>query len=274
MTRLHQHPLAVVGLRSRASNRSDTSTLPRPQGPPSSRAVLGELGSGLAALRIAGAVPRLLAAPRGDGHAVVDLPGWKAPEISGAPVRAYLRALGYDARGWGNGCNTGDPRRDAERVSRMVLGLAEEKGAPVSLVGWSLGGVIAREVARRHPAAVRRVITYGTPVVGGPRFTAVARAYGPEASTAAARVAKRLDAESPIQVPLTVIFTRRDGIVSWEACIDRVSLRVEHVEVSSTHIGMGLDPDVWRVVADSLAPVPVPGSNSPRGRDRAWVRPQ
>lgn len=253
MTSLLQRPLAVVGLRSRASNRSDLEALSRPQGPPSSRAVLGELGSGLAAVRIAGAVPRLLAAPRGDGHVVVDIPGWKAPEISGAPVRAYLRALGYDARGWGFGTNTGDPRRDAERVARTVLGLAEEKGAPVSLVGWSLGGVIAREVARRHPDAVRRVITYGTPVVGGPRFTAVARAYGPEASIAAGRVADRLNAASPIGVPLTVIFTRRDGIVSWEACIDRVSPCVEHVEVSSTHIGMGFDPDVWRIVADRLA---------------------
>ena len=131
--------------------------------------------------------------------------------------------------------------------------MVDEHGSPVSLVGWSLGGVIAREVARQHPEAVRRVITYGTPVVGGPMFTAVARPVGPEASVAARRVAERLDLESPIQVPLTVVFTKRDGIVSWEACIDRSSPYAEHVEVSSTHIGMGLDPDVWRVVADRLA---------------------
>jgi hypothetical protein len=99
---------------------------------------------------------------------------------------------------------------------------------------------------------VRRVVTYGTPVVGGPTFTAVARAYAPETSGTRV-VAERLDAGSPIRVPLTVVFTRRDGIVAWEACIDRVSPCAEHVEVSSTHIGMGVDPDVWRIVADRLA---------------------
>ena len=244
--------LAATGVRSRAQDRPDAATSPHPASPPSGRAVLAELGSGLAAARLAGALPRLLRAPRGDGHTVVDIPGWKAPELSGAPLRAYLRLLGYDAHGWGFGTNTGDPARDVKRLTRSVLELADRNG-PVSLVGWSLGGVIAREVARKHPEAVRQVVTYGTPVVGGPRFTAVARAYGPQASVASRAVADRLDLESPIQVPLTVVFTRRDGIVAWEACIDRHSPHAEHVEVSSTHIGMGLDPDVWRLVADRLA---------------------
>jgi pimeloyl-ACP methyl ester carboxylesterase len=178
-------------------------------------------------------------------------------------MRAYLRALGYDARGWGFGTNTGDPRRDVERLTSRVQELADDRGSRVSLVGWSLGGVIAREVARRNPDVVRRVITYGTPIVGGPRFTAVARAYDPRASDAARVVAERLDAETPIRVPLTVVFTRRDGIVSWEACIDRSSPDVEHVEVYSTHLGMGIDPDVWRLVADRLAA----GSPVPAERD-------
>lgn len=245
--------LADSGLRSRAVERPDTALLARAGGPPSARAVFSELGSGLAAARLPAALPRLLRAARGDGYTVVDIPGWKAPELSGAPLRAYLRTLGYDARGWGFGTNTGDPRRDVERLTRSVLELVDSGGSQVSLVGWSLGGVIAREVARRHPEAVRRVITYGTPVLGGSAFTAVARAYGPQASLAARAVAKRLDAQSPLQVPLTVVFTRRDGIVAWEACIDRVSPQAEHVEVFSTHIGMGLDPDVWGLVAQRLA---------------------
>ena len=90
-------------------------------------------------------------------------------------------------------------------------------------------------------------------MVGGPAFTAVARAYGPEAGVAARTVTERLDAASPVRVPLTVVYSRRDGIVSWQACIDRSSLDVEHVEVFSTHLGMGIDPDVWRLVADRLA---------------------
>jgi pimeloyl-ACP methyl ester carboxylesterase len=245
--------LATIGVRTRARELPDVGDLARPTTPPPLRTVLAELGSGLSAVRLVGAAPRLLAAPRGDGHTVVDIPGWKAPELSGAPVRAYLRHLGYDARGWGFGTNTGDPRRDVERLRRGVLEAVSAGGSPVSLVGWSLGGVIAREVARREPEAVRRVITYGTPVVGGAQFTAVARAYSPSDSTAADEISRRLDAESPIRVPLTALFTRRDGIVAWQACIDRFSPLVEHVEVASTHIGMGVDPDVWEIVADRLA---------------------
>ncbi|MCW2817802.1 MAG: hypothetical protein JWR42_589, partial [Marmoricola sp.] len=148
---------------------------------------------------------------------MVDIPGWRAPELSGAPLRRYLTPLGYDARGWGFGTNTGDPRRDVERLAERVLEMTEETGSPASLIGWSLGGVIAREVARRHPEAVRRVITYGTPVAGGGAYTSIARAYKHRASIDAERVARRLDAEVPIQVPLTVVFSRRDGIVAWQA---------------------------------------------------------
>ena len=249
--------LAAAGVRTRASERTDAGSLARPSGPPTTRTALGELGSALDAVRLAGALPRLSAAPRGDGHLVVDIPGWRAPELTGLPLRRYLKRLGYDARGWGFGTNTGDPLRDVERLGARVLELVEEKGTPASLVGWSLGGVIAREVARRHPDAVRRVITYGTPVTGGAAYTTIARAYGGGRVDADAdRVARRLDATSPIRVPLTVLFSRRDGVVSWQACIDHRSPSVEHVEVSSTHLGMGFDPDVWAIVADRLAAGP------------------
>lgn len=243
--------LSAAGARTRARTR-DVADLGRAAGPPAAWTALGELGSGLDALRLAGAVPRLASAPRGDGHLVVDIPGWRAPELSGAPLRAYLRRLGYDARGWGYGTNTGDPRRDVERLAVRVRELVDEAGAPASLVGWSLGGVIAREVARRHPDAVRRVITYGTPVAG-PTHTTVARLLGGGGGGDVEEVTRRLDAESPIRVPLTIMYSRRDGIVSWKACLDHASPRAEHVEVSSRHIGMGVDPDVWAVVADRLA---------------------
>ncbi|MFC7725954.1 alpha/beta fold hydrolase [Nocardioides sp. GCM10028917] len=245
--------LSATGLWSRAATHDDARDLARPDGPPTPWTMLGELAAPLDAARLVAALPRLAAAPRGDGHLVVDIPGWKAPELTGAPLRAYLTRLGYDARGWGFGTNTGDPRRDVERLSARVLELVEEKGQPASLVGWSLGGVIAREVARRHPDAVRRVITYGTPVAGGARHTSVARSSNAGADAHADRVARRLDASSPIRVPLTVLFSRRDGVVAWQACIDRATPSAEHVEVSSTHLGMGFDPDVWTLVADRLA---------------------
>lgn len=245
--------LSTAGVRSRAVQPATAADLERPAGPPSTWRAVAELGSGLEALRLAAALPRLSSAPRGDGHLVVDIPGWRAPELTGAPLRRYLARLGYDARGWGFGTNTGDPRRDVERLAGRVLEWVDAHGAPASLVGWSLGGVIAREVARRHPEAVRRVITYGTPVAGGSAHTTVARFVGGGDPADADRVLRRLDAASPIRVPLTVVYSRRDGIVAWQACIDRATQGAEHVEVSSTHIGMGLDPDVWAVVADRLA---------------------
>lgn len=249
--------LAASGVRSRARHLS--APWERPDGPPPSLRALGELGSPLDAARLVGAWPRLSQVPRGDGHLVVDIPGWRAPELTGAPLRRYLRRLGYDARGWGFGTNTGDPRRDVERLSGRLLELVAAKREPASLVGWSLGGVIAREVARRHPDAVRQVITYGTPVTGGPRHTTVARAYRRGPDPDARRVAERLDPTAPIPVPLTILFSKRDGIVSWQACLDHTSPDAEHVEVSSTHIGMGIDPDVWAVVAERLAVTPPEG---------------
>jgi len=174
-----------------------------------------------------------------------------------APIRAYLRWLGYDARTWGLGTNMGDPRRDAELMSLSVAELAEAAGAPVALVGWSLGGVIAREVARKVPERVSRVITYGSPVVGGPAHTVAVNRYEPGEGDRVDAAIEELNASAPISVPVTAIFTRRDGVVAWQACIDRNTEGVEHIEVGSTHIGLGIDPDVWETVAWTLArPIP------------------
>ncbi len=249
--------LATVGVRSRARAHSDPQSLGRPSGPPSTRTALGEVGAGLDAARLIGALPRLASAPRGDGHVVIDIPGWKAPELSGLPLRSYLRRRGYDARSWGFGTNIGTTTSDIGRLAARVVELVEESGAPVSLVGWSLGGVIAREVARRHPDAVRRVITYGTPV-SGPTYTTVARAYSRGPDPDGHRVARALDKTTPIPVPLTILFSRRDGVVSWQACLDHSSPAAEHIEIASTHLGMGFDPDVWSIVAERLAVAPRP----------------
>jgi hypothetical protein len=257
--------LGVSGWRSRARDVSTALTADRPSSPPPARAGLVEVIGLASALRLPGAALRLAGVPRGDGHVVLDLPGWKAPEASGAPLRLYLRSLGYDARPWGLGVNTGDPERDAETLARTVVRLAGEHG-PVSLVGWSLGGVVAREVARAHPDAVRRLITYGTPVIGGPTYTVGAGAYGAAECERITRLTEELDRTRPITVPVTTIYTRRDGVVVWQACLDRASRDVEHVEVDSTHLGMGVDPDVWQVVATRLAlPVRTP-VHIPEGR--------
>lgn len=180
------------------------------------------------------------------------IPGWKAPEVSTLPMRGYLRSLGHDARGWGLGVNQGDVLGSRDSLTSTIERTAAD-GRSVNLVGWSLGGVIAREIARERPDLVHRVATYGSPVIGGPTHTVGAESYPEEELAEIRRMQRHLDRTSPIRTPVTAIYTRRDTVVDWRACIDRVSSDVTMIEVGSTHIGLGIDPDVWLVVADALA---------------------
>lgn len=185
----------------------------------------------------------------GDGaERVVLIPGWKSPEGAMEPLRGFLRRAGLRAEHWGFGVNEGDPEENARRLGASLA----DSGEPVSLVGWSLGGVVARELARHAPELVRHVVTFGTPTVGGPTYTIVDFMVTPAQRAEYERRSRDLDRTLPIQVPLTVIFTRRDGVVSWTACIDPHTPDAVHVEVGSTHVGMSLDPVVWEVVASAI----------------------
>jgi pimeloyl-ACP methyl ester carboxylesterase len=198
--------------------------------------------------------PDLLAQPRGDGDPVLVLPGYGAGDGATWLLRGYLRWLGYDARGWDLGVNRGHVPALVPLVIARVLAFVQERAMPVSLVGWSLGGVIAREAMRERPDVVTRVVTLGTPVVGGPKYTSAGavyrrRGYDLEDIETRARAREAV----PLTRPVTAIFTRGDGIVAWRACIDRHNAVVEHVEVTGTHIGLAMNPDVWRIVAQRLA---------------------
>jgi len=182
------------------------------------------------------------------------LPGYGATDASTAVLRAYLRLLGYRPLGWGLGRNRGAVPELLPRVVRRVEALAREEGAPIRLIGWSLGGYLAREAARERPQAVRGVITLGSPVIGGPKYTAVAGAYrrrGIDLDALEVEVAARN--KLPLETPITAIYSRSDGVVAWQACIDRDATQVEHVEVYATHLGLGLSPDVFEIIATRLA---------------------
>lgn len=211
-----------------------------------------ELSGALEWVRLIASAPRLMTAPAGNGGPVMLVPGFMTHELVMAPLCAYLSSLGHDARGWGRGTNTGVVERDVVETLPVLRQRAELAGRPVALVGWSLGGVISRELAREAPELVDCVITYGTPVVGGPSYTVVADHYGPEVCARVAREAADRERSRPLRVPVTAVFTRFDGVVSWPACLDHTNPCVEHVEVRSTHVGMGLDPDVWWTVARAL----------------------
>ena len=216
---------------------------------------LGRLGwealAGFELARLLAAGPELVRAPRGE-RAVLVLPGFAADDASTLPLRVFLRRLGHSVTGWGFGRNRGDVAGLVPRVASLAREFCERHGEPVHLVGQSLGGVLAREVARDHPDAVAQVFTLGTPVVGGPAYTALHRRY-PAPEIAAIDAAMRKRNRVPISVPITAVYSKRDGIVNWQACLDTVSPRVTNVEVGSSHLGMGIDPAVWRLVARLLA---------------------
>jgi pimeloyl-ACP methyl ester carboxylesterase len=204
-------------------------------------------------LRLARHGPRLPTPAHPAPRRVLMVPGWAFHEVVMSPLARYLRRLGHHATGWGLGTNRGDPEGDTERLLPRIREVAAQSGQPVTLVGWSLGGVIAREAARELPDLVNDVITYGTPVVGGPTFTIGRSHWGEDACARLARAVDERDRTKPIRAAITAIFTRADRVVDWPACIDRRSPSVLHVEVASSHVGMGFDPDVWRTVAWRLA---------------------
>ena len=222
-----------------------------PRYQPRLRLLLGELAAPLDGLRLLPRVPSLIQRRSGPNREVLVLPGWMAGDGSTAVLRAALSRDGHRVRGWGLGRNTGDAPSRMRDVTDLVQQRAQATGSQLDLVGWSLGGVIAREVARRAPEAVRRVITLGTPL-HGPHFTSFAALFVDDLDEAAReRIARRRAA--PPSVPVTVIWSRRDGIVQWRAQQDRDNPWAEHVEVGSTHIGMTLDPDVLDVLRDRVA---------------------
>jgi pimeloyl-ACP methyl ester carboxylesterase len=195
--------------------------------------------------------PALLSAPRGDAPVAV-LPGYGADDASTLPLRTYLRRLGHEVQGWSLGRNHGDVEALLPRVTKGVRALAENHSRPVHVIGQSLGGVLARELARNEPERIAQVITLGTPVVGGPSHTRLGFRYSPEQQNRISAVIEERN-RIPITVPVTAVYSRRDGIVAWEACLDEHNPQVEHVEVSSSHLGMGLDPAVWLLAAELLS---------------------
>jgi pimeloyl-ACP methyl ester carboxylesterase len=221
--------------------------------PPSRQAALREGLSGFEVVRLAFHGPRLARQPRGDGRTVLVLPGFGAGDASTLPIRGYLRSLRYDASGWGLGRNAGNVEALVRAMVATVEELVSTRGRKVPLVGWSLGGVVAREVARERPDLVEQVITFGSPIVGGPKYTRVGKVFqarGGDIDRIERRLAERNS--RPIQVPLTAIYTKGDGVVAWRACIDDVTPNARNVEVRTTHIGLGLHHQVYVEVARRL----------------------
>jgi pimeloyl-ACP methyl ester carboxylesterase len=199
-------------------------------------------------------LPDLARQPRGQGQPVLILPGYGVGDISTALLRGYLRLLGYRVRGWGLGRNSGDVPLLLPRVMKRLISFARRSEQEVRLIGWSLGGYLAREAARERPDLVHQVITLGTPVIGGPKYTAVARRFHRRGIDIEAIVAQiELRNQILLRTPVTAIYSRADAIVAWEACIDENGTDVEHIEVRTSHLGFGFSPVVYKIIAQRLA---------------------
>jgi pimeloyl-ACP methyl ester carboxylesterase len=200
------------------------------------------------------ASPLLLTAPRGDGHPVLVIPPFGGTDTLTAVLRAYLGYLGYDAHKWG--------RRDVLGLHQLVTvavgrarEIAEHTGAKVSLVGHSLGGIYAREIARAAPELVRDVITLGSPFAGNLKANYVWPMYEVVTGTRVDSIPTAFleQMNEPPPVPSTAIFSRGDGVASWWCCVDEIRPETENVEVRGSHIGLPNNPLVLWVVADRLA---------------------
>jgi pimeloyl-ACP methyl ester carboxylesterase len=199
--------------------------------------------------------PLMQRLPRGDGHSVIVLPGLLADDVSTRALRTVLRKLGYDVHGWGLGRNIGPTATCVNGIRDLHERLTDSSGRPVTVIGWSLGGIFARDLARRSPESVRQVVTLGSPF-------RLARNSQSRATKVFERFShlhvehRTLPLESenlPLLVPATSIYSHFDGIVHWQTCLDTPGERCENIAVMASHLGLGHHPaSIW-AVADRLA---------------------
>ena len=199
--------------------------------------------------------PLLLRAPRGDGHPVLTLPGFLASDLSMAPMRRYLAEHGYDTHAWRMGRNTGGVARMRGALRDRLREVFADTGRKVSIVGWSLGGVYARDLALQAPEMVRYVVTLGSPFANDVSATNATRLYealSGERVDQYSELASAIAGDLP--VPTSAIYSRVDGVVNWRTARLRPSATAENIEVYfASHVGLGVNPAALWAVADRLA---------------------
>jgi len=199
--------------------------------------------------------PLLMQAPKGDGHPVLTLPGFLASDLSMAPMRRYLKELGYDAYAWNMGRNFGGVASRRGALRDLLKRIHEATERKVSIIGWSLGGVYARDLAVQMPEMVRSVITLGSPFADDVRATNATRLYELLSGEAVGDIPEiRAGIAGDMPVPATSIYSRTDGIVNWHTTQLRPSETAENIEVHfASHVGLGVNPAALWAIADRLA---------------------
>jgi hypothetical protein len=204
---------------------------------------------------LVGSTPILAALPTGDRHPVMVLPGLMGSDPSTLVLRRILRRLGYPTHRWRQGVNVGPTREILDGMRHRLKLLADQHAQPVSLIGWSLGGIFARRIAREQPEAVRQVITLGSPFgLTDKRQSRANELYELNADRHAERWELPIPSEQePLTVPSTAIYSRLDGIVAWGTSLGQSGPIAENIEVCASHTGMAVHPAVIWAIADRLA---------------------
>ncbi|HEV8096798.1 MAG TPA: alpha/beta hydrolase [Burkholderiales bacterium] len=221
--------------------------------PPSRELLLLEARSILEFGAFFALLPWLRTAPRGDGHPVLVLPGLLASDVSTLPLRTFLANCRYSVHGWEQGTNLGPREGVEERMLGRLRELRQRYNRKVSLVGWSLGGSYARRLARKAPEDVRLVISLGSPFTGNPRASNVWRLFELVSGKEVEDLSRQTAALPALTVPVTSIYSRSDGIVAWQNCIEQEGPLAENIEVEGSHSGLGHNAAALYAVADRLA---------------------
>lgn len=225
--------------------------------PPHKLLTLAEPGRALSELAAFYALRPLLGQlPKGDGHGVLVLPGFMASDGSTAPLRSLLDDLGYRTAGWGLGRNVRVDNARIDAMAACVDRLHRETRDKVSIVGWSLGGVFARELAKLMPEKVRFVISLGSPISDDRNHTNARKLFeylnGKEPEPM--KGGRFLELGKAPPVPTTSILTKTDGVVHWRGSVQAdEGGQTENIEVLASHCGLGVNPLVAYAVADRLA---------------------
>jgi pimeloyl-ACP methyl ester carboxylesterase len=226
--------------------------------PPGHLLRLLEWRTGVEYLAALAAGRRIAGWPRGDGHPVLVIPGFLAGPFSTQLLRDVLRRLDYRVYDWGLGYNMGYRTSMKETLPARLRHIVERAdGRKVSIIGWSAGGIYARELARAFPDDVRSVITLGSPFRGNHRASTAWTVWrlvnrGSEATDAVSEQAQLRRAQ-PLAVPTTCIYSKSDGIVAWQCCTSLPAPKTENIEVRSSHLGYGHNVQTLTVIADRLA---------------------
>lgn len=185
---------------------------------------------------------------------IIVMPGFGANDFSTIPIRSYLSSMGHQVQGWNRGLNIKDVEETLHELVEDIEKRTRDAAMPIVLVGWSLGGYLAREVARDLPDRVEQVFTLGSPIIGGPKYTQLAplyRAQEMDLDWIEQAIAKRED-DAQLTTPITAIYSKTDGVVAWQACIDKKSPNVEHIEVNASHVGLGISADSFKIIGAKL----------------------